>query len=185
MNKNDEYLIGELAERAGVSVRTIRYYISEGLLPSPEVRGRYSVYDEDYLQRIRLIMRLKEAYLPIKEIRKKLETETEEEILSFLAMFESTQAQKNEALSYIASVKEPKADQRLKMMRMPPAPANMDSAPISPQSRGISSSEDSSWRRMEIVPGMELHINEKMYAHLEREVQALIVELKRRFNKNV
>ena len=35
----EEYLIGELAKKADVSVRTIRYYISEGLLPSPQSRG--------------------------------------------------------------------------------------------------------------------------------------------------
>ncbi|MDP9381147.1 MAG: MerR family DNA-binding transcriptional regulator [Chloroflexota bacterium] len=27
--------ISELAERAGVSLRTVRYYVSEGLLPPP------------------------------------------------------------------------------------------------------------------------------------------------------
>lgn len=64
---SEEFLIGELAEKAGVSVRTIRYYVSEGLLPSPEIRGRYTVYDEDYLNRIRLIKRLKDAFLPIKK----------------------------------------------------------------------------------------------------------------------
>lgn len=66
---DDNLQIGELAKRAGVSVRTIRYYIEEGLLPPPSVEGRYSVFDEGYLNRLQLILRLKEAYLPLREIR--------------------------------------------------------------------------------------------------------------------
>ncbi len=77
---DDQLLISELAERAGVSVRTIRFYISEGLLPPPQARGRYSVYDEEYLTRIELIKRLKGAYLPLKEIRRMVESLSREEI---------------------------------------------------------------------------------------------------------
>ncbi len=65
----DQLLIHELAERAGVSVRTIRYYIAEGLLPAPTTRGRYAYYSQEYLDLIELIRRLKEAYLPLREIR--------------------------------------------------------------------------------------------------------------------
>ncbi len=81
---DDQLLISELAERAGVSVRTIRYYISEGLLPSPEAHGRYSMYDEEYLTRIELIKLLKNAYLPLKEIRRLVESLSTEEIESML-----------------------------------------------------------------------------------------------------
>ncbi len=168
---NENFLIGELAEKAGVSVRTIRYYISEGLLPAPEVRGRYSNYDEDYLHRIRLIKRLKEAYLPIKEIRKKLETESEEEIEKFLALFESTHNVKEDALQYIASLRA-ESSPRAKMMAPIPAPA--------PQiSRAMSQPDESSWRRITIGPGVELHVSEATAAQLGGKLQAMIAELKR------
>ncbi len=81
---DDQLLISELAEKAGVSVRTIRYYISEGLLPPPEAHGRYSAYDDEYLTRIELIKRLKNAYLPLKEIRRLVESLSKEEIESML-----------------------------------------------------------------------------------------------------
>jgi len=64
--------IGELAARGGVTVRTVRYYIEEGLLPEPRLRGKYGDFDESYLQRIRLIQRLKEERLPIPAIRRRL-----------------------------------------------------------------------------------------------------------------
>lgn len=51
--------ISDLAQSAGVSVRTIRYYVNEGLLPAPEVKGRYTYYSENYIYRLELIDRLK------------------------------------------------------------------------------------------------------------------------------
>lgn len=42
----------ELSARAGVSVDTIRYYQSKGLLPAPRRQGRVAWYDTDHLERI-------------------------------------------------------------------------------------------------------------------------------------
>lgn len=42
----------ELSARAGVSVDTIRYYQSKGLLPAPRRQGRVAWYDTDHLDRI-------------------------------------------------------------------------------------------------------------------------------------
>ena len=67
-----EYSIGELAERAGVSTRTIRYYVSEGLLPPPEGGGPNSRYTSAHLDQLEIIGRLKAQYLPLKEIRRRL-----------------------------------------------------------------------------------------------------------------
>ena len=64
--------IGELARRSGVTVRTVRYYIEEGLLPEPPLRGKYGEFDESYIQRIQLIRRLKEERLAIADIRQRL-----------------------------------------------------------------------------------------------------------------
>lgn len=64
--------LAELTERAAVTVRTVRYYIAEGLLPPPVTAGRQSAYTEGHLDRLRLIARLKDAYLPLREIRRRL-----------------------------------------------------------------------------------------------------------------
>lgn len=47
--------IGELAERTGISVRTIRFYAGMGLIPPPEVRGRLGLYDERHIARLELV----------------------------------------------------------------------------------------------------------------------------------
>jgi DNA-binding transcriptional MerR regulator len=44
--------VEELSARAGVSVDTIRYYQSKGLLPAPRRQGRVAWYDDDHLERI-------------------------------------------------------------------------------------------------------------------------------------
>src|SRR5688572_29806074 len=67
------YGLAELAEAAGVSIRTVRYYIAEGLLPPPEGAGPRSAYTAGHLDRLRLIGRLKDAYLPLREIRRRLD----------------------------------------------------------------------------------------------------------------
>jgi DNA-binding transcriptional MerR regulator len=67
------YTIGQLAELAGVTPRTIRYYTAEGLLPRPDTRGQYALYGPQHLLRLQLIARLKDAYLPLGEIKARIE----------------------------------------------------------------------------------------------------------------
>ncbi|MGH2760814.1 MAG: MerR family transcriptional regulator [Actinomycetota bacterium] len=65
-----EMRIDELAQRAGVPTRTIRYYTQQGLLPSPELKGRVGYYNSRHLDRLRLIKELQEKrYLPLSVIR--------------------------------------------------------------------------------------------------------------------
>lgn len=64
--------IGDLAERSGVPIPTIKYYIREGLLPAAPIKtGRtMAYYDLDYLERLRLVRTLREEhFLPIRVIR--------------------------------------------------------------------------------------------------------------------
>jgi DNA-binding transcriptional MerR regulator len=84
--------LGELTEAADVSVRTVRYYIAEGLLPPPEGSGSASAYTRGHLDRLRLIQRLKEAYLPLKEIRRRLAGLSDDEVRSLLAADDSRAA---------------------------------------------------------------------------------------------
>jgi DNA-binding transcriptional MerR regulator len=77
--------LAELTEAADVSVRTVRYYIAEGLLPPPEGSGPGSAYTPGHLNRLRLIQRLKAAYLPLREIRRRLAGLVDEEVQSILA----------------------------------------------------------------------------------------------------
>ena len=64
-----EYKVSELAEKAGVTKRTIHYYISKGLLLPPKGSGVNSLYNDEHLQRILLIKKLQAEYMPLNKIR--------------------------------------------------------------------------------------------------------------------
>lgn len=64
-----DYKVSELAEKAGVTKRTIHYYISKGLLMPPEGSGVSSIYNDEHLNRILLIKKLQNEYLPLNKIR--------------------------------------------------------------------------------------------------------------------
>lgn len=70
--------MAELARKSGVSRETIHYYLREGLLPKPTKGGRtVAYYDDEHLERLRLIRRLRdEKYLPLAVIRKMVGAET-------------------------------------------------------------------------------------------------------------
>ena len=74
------FLISELARKAGVSVRTIRYYIDQGLLPASTTRGRYAHFNREHLQLLELIKKLKSIHLPLEEIKQILDATGEEDI---------------------------------------------------------------------------------------------------------
>jgi DNA-binding transcriptional MerR regulator len=98
--------IQELADRADVTTRTIRYYVEQGVLPPPE-RGRPAEYTEEHVARLALIKRLKEQYLPLEEIRDTLQRLSLAEVEALVADYspQQEQAQKvDSAADYIANV---------------------------------------------------------------------------------
>lgn len=67
------FTIDDLTARAGVTVRTVRYYIGEGLLPPPAGAGPGTRYTQEHLDRLLLIGALKDRYLPLREIRRRFQ----------------------------------------------------------------------------------------------------------------
>ncbi len=53
------YRVDELAARAGLSVDTVRFYQTRGLLPVPYREGRVAWYSDDHLERLERIRDLK------------------------------------------------------------------------------------------------------------------------------
>ena len=83
--------IQELADRAEVTTRTIRYYVEQGVLSPPE-RGRPAEYTEEHVEQLALIKRLKEQYLPLEEIREALQSLSPQDV-ERLAQLQSTPPQ--------------------------------------------------------------------------------------------
>lgn len=62
--------IGELAHKAGVTAKTIRYYESIGLMPDPgRTASGYRVYDQGALERLQFVRDAQAAGLSLKDSR--------------------------------------------------------------------------------------------------------------------
>ena len=102
---DDPYSIADLARLADVTPRTVRYYVAQGLLPSPDVAGPATRYGEGHLARLRLIRRLQRDHLPLAEIRARLERMGDDEVEAALTATEIGDPQPSmstdETLAYV------------------------------------------------------------------------------------
>ncbi|HEY7659717.1 MAG TPA: MerR family transcriptional regulator [Actinomycetota bacterium] len=68
-----EYRVEQLAAACDVSVDTIRYYQTRGLVPAPERRGRIAWYDERHVERIHRVRALRAKGLTLTAIERVLD----------------------------------------------------------------------------------------------------------------
>ncbi|MYY81895.1 MULTISPECIES: MerR family transcriptional regulator [unclassified Streptomyces] len=79
---DDLWSIGQLAERAGVTVKTVRFYSDRGLLPeAARSGGGHRRYGPDALDRLRLIRSLRTLDLPVPDVRRVLDEEGQDDVL--------------------------------------------------------------------------------------------------------
>ena len=80
-----KYTTGELAKLCGVTVRTVQYYDTRGILiPSELSEGGRRLYSEDDLKRMKIICFLRELGLPIDAISQILKEEHPEKVIFLL-----------------------------------------------------------------------------------------------------
>jgi len=185
MHSNDRSLtIEELAEQAQTSVRTVRYYITENLLPGPGSRGKGAAYTEEHLQRLRLIRRLSERRAPLAEIREVMARVTDDEVRALLAeedaraqTLDATQAVSPKA--YIAALLDqargPQTPPRKpRPAYAPPTAAFRPPPPTTPTTSAGGATQASAWRRVELAPGVELHIEEEAVQRYRSFIERLL-----------
>lgn len=65
--------IGEVAERAALSLRTVRYYEEQGLVtPARRSEGGFRLYTEEQVQRLLLIKQMKPLDFTVEQMRELL-----------------------------------------------------------------------------------------------------------------
>lgn len=69
-----EYLIDDLARRAGMTVRNVRAYQERGLLSPPRKEGRVGYYNDAHLARLRLIGSMLERSYTLANIQEMVDT---------------------------------------------------------------------------------------------------------------
>jgi DNA-binding transcriptional MerR regulator len=67
------YAVGDLADLGGISRRTVRYYVQEGLLPTPLGVGRGNHYGPQHLDQLLKVKSLQESGRTLDEIRQVLQ----------------------------------------------------------------------------------------------------------------
>lgn len=190
------YTIGELAEAAGVTPRTIRYYTAEGLLPPPDARGKYALYGPEHLLRLRLIARLKEAYLPLGEIRARLAGLTPGELAALAEAPEPSSSAADYVAQVIAARGQPRAlaerapgyaatpapraeaggriaERRVAPMLGYAAPARGGAHHAAPATEQVA---DERWQRIPLAPGIELHVREPAPPEVRRALAQLVAQ---------
>lgn len=187
MDDETTFTIGDLAKRAGVTPRTIRYYTAEGLLPPPDTRGRYAHYGPEHLSRLMQISKLKADYLPLNVIRERLGEPTtvavrqlREAAPPYSAMPRSTVPppldEPNAPTSLTpASGGDPFRPEAapLQLGRYEFVPALPEPPPAEHTAHAQSAAPET-WQRIVIEPGIELHIREALTVSQRRRAEAII-----------
>ncbi|MEO7002152.1 MAG: MerR family transcriptional regulator [Ktedonobacterales bacterium] len=192
--------IEELAGQTQTSPRMIRYYIAEGMLPSPGARGRAASYGEEHLARLQLVRALLARRLPLAEIKQALAGLSLDEIR---ALLNEAQEQKNtleqaaQAPSprrYISELLRQTQDQRearqsqqnvpAMPLRQPQQyagslPSSTASPNVSPPASLTPGQPEQTWQRIELTPDIELHVRAAAAERLRPLIDALVALAKK------
>lgn len=172
--------IEELAQQSDTPVRTIRFYISQGLLPPPQGRGKGASYDEEHLLRLRLIRRLAEHHTPLAEIRQMLagvgldglrQLLSEEDERERCLRDQGPQFTGRELIAQLLAQAEEKS-RSFRVKTLCPTPPMTRSA--QPLEQGTPGLPGDSWQRIELVPGVELHVRSDAQERERRLIERLL-----------
>ncbi len=79
-----KYSIKDLEQKTGILVRTIRFYIKEGLVPPPNGTGGGASYDDSHLVPLQAIKILHESSIKLTGIREVLKGMSADEMTAFV-----------------------------------------------------------------------------------------------------
>lgn len=186
MSDDVRYSLTELADLAGVTPRTVRYYLSSGLLPGVGPSGPGSKYGEEHLRRLRLIRRLQRDHLPLAEIRRRLD-ELDDDAIRGLTEAEDVPPPPDTALDYVRSVL---ASTRpatggpafIALSTSPPAPVHASTSSTASIAKSVGEYtspttnpvERSQWERVVLAPDVELHVRRPLSRPQNKRVDRLV-----------
>lgn len=175
-----DYDLESLAEKFKLSTRKIRYYISIGLLPEAESRGRHSRYGRSHSDRLEMILKLKEEGFSLEEIGRGFRKYRESGMRQYL---EEIKARKGETESRAASVNS------VNSVNEPPPDAlgysqwaqkGGDSSKVSlrmgfqSQAPPFPSPSEATWKRLPLSPDVEIHVRQPLDSETDRKVAELL-----------
>lgn len=188
MEKDAQLSIGEMSEATGVTPRTIRFYVSEGLIAPPVGTGLYRYYGYEQFIRIRFIKLFQGKGLPLRQIKLELSRISLSEMEDLLKLGEAIMLRE-------ASGDRVKPGEVLAALLGPPARedvrADASDTVMLRQSPDVFEAEECSpssvglWRRLSIVPGVELSYEVTRDSNQKRKMESAAAELTRILQNNV
>jgi len=174
MTSGNLYTLTELARLAGVTPRTVRYYVTQGLLPSAGQPGPGAKYGDRHLDRLRAIRLLQARHLPLAEIRRRLDSVGAEGIAAMVA---EPPGEPGSALDYVRAVlADPAHGPGAQWTRAPsaplPPPAATEPGTADPEPSRLP--ERSQWERIVLAPELELLVRRPLDRRLHKRVERLI-----------
>jgi DNA-binding transcriptional MerR regulator len=189
---NNDLTLEDLASHSGLTLRTLRFYIQEGLLQGPDTHGKYAKYSQQHLERLEMIQRLKNLRLPIKEIRHLLNNMTADEI-SQIRQYQddlnpvysinklesisdsSTASPGSSALEYLRNLET--GQKNINTYSSTPAikkPARVPRPAPVYKHQVYAKGDQESWKRIVIDDGIEFNVREPIDMDEELKVRKLI-----------
>ncbi|AFY67069.1 MerR family transcriptional regulator [Geitlerinema sp. PCC 7407] len=171
--------------REEVTPRLVRHYTSQGMLDEPLKEGREARYTYRHLLQVLLVRRLlTEGYgASVIDTLARSKSNAELEALLYGGV-QLTMAPANPALAFLQEIQQRQVESAPKPAIAPPAVSRpAPSPPSSPVSPAPVSPPTLQWTRLEILPGLELHVRsdfvlpsttQEQQTLLQRLFQALI-----------
>ena len=156
--------LNELCQKGDVTPRTVRYYVQQGLLPTPGL-GAGVRYSEGHLARLRLIRRLQREHLPLAEIRHRLEALDDAAVQRLLATSAPAGGTPTTAaVDYVRAVLGGAAS---------PGPESPAPNPL-PSPGHAPSLERAYWERIALTPDIEVHVRRPLSRQDNQRLEKLL-----------
>lgn len=183
-----EYDLKTLCAKAGVTSRTVHFYVQQGLLPPAGAPGPGARYGEGHVSRLRLIRLLQKQHLPLAEIARRFKGLSDEQVEALLAETAQRRPPSGEsALEYIRGVLSGAPAGAAEWQARSSAPLSAGQAtsgraePAAPLAGLALSSEigaahpsRSQWERFTLADGIELHVQRPLARLQQRKLDRLL-----------
>jgi DNA-binding transcriptional MerR regulator len=157
------YSLGELARLAGVSPRTVRFYIARGLIPRASGRGRGPHYGEDHLWRLVAIRALRGQGVELRLLRERLRAlealdDTAVEVWADPGWSPPAEAPHWVRLAHARLIRE-----------------------VARRAERAGAVARTAWTRVELAPGLELHVSSAHTLPQANRLQTLALDVREAF----
>lgn len=188
----EEYTLEDLEKLSGLPIRTLRFYIQEGLLPGPDTRGKFARYSGKHLNTIELIQRMKNMRIPLQKIKQLIDGMSTDDLanvmrspyyaipdLEFKLMSPDFSESSHDGIETPMPGSPILRNEQRKLGFRDNSPQVYSSAAMSPPGSKSQPNQKNSrqveetWQRIRLADGLELQVRKPLDRHMSRLVEEL------------